>query len=453
MRILQISLKAAANVQVSLLTADSRSVALRCEPILAGTTTSGRMKKTYIAIVAAPVGGSLLAQELPPAREWIGGAAFSDWTRCAGDLGGWRTDLEGLGIELSGGYVADWAAPWSGDAGRRSSYVSLLDFNIAFDLESLVGLPKTLAYVDAYSIAGRQPSNDVGDFQGLSNIQSTRVEQIAEAWVETWLSDVRIKAGKVDFNSEFAVNESGGEFINSSAAVPSTIVAYPTYPNPAMALNLFYHPTETFYVGVAVYDGANGEGVNTGTLGPGSLFSGSPSDALFYAAEVGVAWPGGGEWGAGRFSIGAFHHTAKFSTFAGGIEQGTEGLWASVEQRVWRENPTQEDEQGVAVFATVGLADDSVSACGTSIAAGLAWIGPLRGRDDDVLGVGVFHCDLSNELGAGTPKNETAWEAFYKVQVTPAINIKPEVQYIMHPGGVAGVDDALVALLRFEFLF
>ena len=411
------------------------------------------MRVKRLAVIGMSFVGGISAQEEAASREWIGGAPFSEWQRCFGDLGGWRSELEQLGIEVSGGYVADLAAPWSGDVRRRSSYASLLDFNVALDLEALAGMPRTLAYIDAYSIAGDQPSNDVGDFQGLSNIQSNRVEQIAEVWVETWLSDVRIKAGKVDFNSEFAVCETSGEFINSTAAIPSTIVAYPTYPNPAMALNVFYHPTETFYVGLAVYDGANGEGVNTGTLGPGSAFSGSPSDALFYAAEVGVAWPGGGGWGAGRFSVGAFHHTAKFATFAGGIDAGTEGLWAGFEQRVWRENQTEDDDQGFAVFATVGVADQHVSACGTSIAAGFAWQGMLPGRDCDALGVGVFYCDLSNDVGAGTPENETAWEAFYKVQVTLAINIKPEVQYIVHPGGVAGADDVLVGLIRFEFLF
>ena len=186
------------------------------------------MRVKRLAVIGMSFVGGISAQEEAASREWIGGAPFSEWQRCFGDLGGWRSELEQLGIEVSGGYVADLAAPWSCDVRRRSSYASLLDFNVALDLEALAGMPRTLAYIDAYSIAGDQPSNDVGDFQGLSNIQSNRVEQIAEVWVETWLSDVRIKAGKVDFNSEFAVCETAGEFINSTAAIPSTIVTYPT---------------------------------------------------------------------------------------------------------------------------------------------------------------------------------------------------------------------------------
>jgi len=407
--------------------------------------------KAKLALMGVLFGGVALAQEEP--REWIGGAPFTQWTRMAGDLGGLRTQLEEHGIETSGGYTLDLAAPWSGNPRRRSTDASLLDFNVAFDLDVLAGLPRTFAFIDAYSIQGGNPSNDIGDFQGVSNIASGNVDQIAEAWVETWVSDFRIKVGKVDFNSEFSVAETAGEFVNSTAAVSPTIFVYPTYPNPATSVNVFYHPTETFYVGGAVYDGAGGEGVSIGKLGPSSFFSSDPSDAMFYAAEVGNAWAGGGGWGAGRVSLGAWHSTGKFARFSGGIEEGTEGIWAGFEQRVWRENPTEEDDQGLGVFLTVGVSDEDVSGCGTSVAAGLQWTGPFTGRDSDVFGLGVFHCDLTDDPAAGTPNDETVFEALYKVQLTNSISVKPEVQYILNPGGVVGVDDTLVALIRFEFLF
>ena len=58
-----------------------------------------------------------------------------------------------------------------------------------------------------------------------------------------------------------------------------------------------------------------------------------------------------------------------------------------------------------------------------------------------------------DDPAAGTPEDETVFEALYKVQLTPAISIKPELQYISHAGGGAGADDVLVGLVRFEFLF
>jgi len=410
-------------------------------------------------LLLSVLGAPLLGQQDtvapgPASGEWVGGLPFWQWTRATGDWGGLRTDLEADGIEFGGGYTVDIAAPWSGDTRRRSTANTLLDVNVAFDLETIAGLPRTLAYVDAYMIEGRDPSDDIGDFQGVSNIQAEDRTQIAELWVETWLLDVlRIKAGKVDFNSEFAFHEIGGEFVNSSPAVLPTIVGYPTYPDPATAINLFYVPDERWHFGVGLYDGAAADGVPTGSRGPKTFFHDDVSDAWFVCAEAGYVWAGGERWGAGRAVLGGFHHTATFATFDGGSDDGTSGLWASLEQRLWRENPGEDDGQGVGAFVAVGFADDDVSACGSSVTFGVEWTGPLAGRDHDVLGIGVHHADMSDDPGAGTPADETVFELLYKVALTPAISVKPELQYVLDPGGQQGVDDVLVGLLRIEILF
>lgn len=392
--------------------------------------------------------------EAPAPREWVGGAPLWEWTRLTGDWGGLRNSLTESGIEVSGGYTVDLAAPWSGDTRRRSSAANLLDVNAAFDLEQLLGLRRTLFYVDAYKIYGSNPSNDVGDFGTLSNIASTDVAQIAELWLETWLGDsLRVKAGKVDFNSEFAFHEIGGEFVNSTAAIVPTIVNYPTFPNPATSVNVFWSLGENSYLGAAVYDGANAYGIQTGKRGPSSFFSDRDSDAYFYAVEAGTGWAGGERWGSGRTALGAFHHSASFTRFDGNTDRGTEGLWWSIEQVLWREDPTATDPQGLGAFLSLGIADDAVSACGFSLAAGVEWTGAFAGRDFDVLGFGLFLCDLSDDVAAGTPEDELTLELLYKAQLTPAVSLKPELQYIVHPGGIAGVDDVLVGLLRLEVLF
>lgn len=388
-------------------------------------------------------------------REWIGGLPWSQWTHATGDWALLRTRLEDVGIEFGGGYTADLAAPWSGNTRRRSSISTLFDLNVAIDLEALAGLPKTLAYVDAYQIEGRDPTSDVGDFQGLSNIQADDGAEIAEVWVETWLGEsVRLKVGKVDFNSEFAFHEIGGEFVASTAAIVPTIVAYPTYPNPATSINVFVTPAEHWHVGAAIYDGAGADGIATGRRGPKGFFDDEDSDAYFLAAEIGYTWTGGQGWGAGRCVLGAFHHTATFTTFGGATENGTSGLWGSLEQRVWREHPGDaEDDQGLGTFFSFGFADDAVAVCGQAFAFGFEWRGAVPTRDHDVLGLCVCHADLSDDPGAGTPGDETAIELLYKVALTPAVSLKPEVQYILDAGGLAGADDVLVGLLRLEVLF
>jgi porin len=411
-------------------------------------------RSLFLLLSTAP----LLAQEQQsssPGREWIGGEPFTNWTHATGDWNGYRTYLEDLGIEVAGGFTGDFAGALAGGQRRRTSFSTLFDVNAAFDLEKLAGLPRTIAYIDSYQIEGRDPSSDVGDAQGLSNIQADDVREIAEVWVETWIGDeVRLKVGKVDFNSEFAFNEIGGELVNSSAAITPCIVGYPTYPDPAMSINAFYLPTSDLYFGFGIYDGAAAEGVPTGRMGPGGFFGTDDHDAYFLAAEVGKSWTGGDSWGSGRIAAGLWHHTAKFTTFGGGTDSGTSGLWLTVEQNMWRENPTDAaDRRGIGAFVSLGIADEDVSAYADTFVCGIAWNGPLEYRRDDVLSFGILHANLSNEAGAGTPNDETAFELLYKLQLTPAISVKPDLQYILNPGGVDGEDDALVALLRFEVLF
>ena len=415
------------------------------------------MRKSHGCFVSPfLIGAAALAQTQSQApNEWIGGLPFAEWTRATGNWGRLRDNLEEYGVEVGGGFTGDASAPWRGGLGKSSAWSTLLDLNVAFDLETMAGLPRTIAYVDAYRIHGSNPSDNVGDAQSLSNIQGDDTWQIAEVWLETWLSEqFRLKAGKVDFNSEFAFNEIGGEFVNSTVAITPCIVGYPTYPDPATSVNVFYVPQDNLYIGVGIYDGATAEGRRTGNRSISGFFGNDDSDAYFFAAEVGYAWTGGESWGSGRGAFGLWHHTADFEEFDGGNESGTDGFWITLEQHLWRENPTTEDDaQGLGAYAGYGHANESVSAFGNTFTIGAAWTGPLERRDADVLGVAIHYADLSDAAGAATPDNETVLELLYKIQVTPAISVKPDLQYILNPGGDGSADDVLVALLRVEVLF
>ncbi|HMQ21694.1 MAG TPA: carbohydrate porin [Planctomycetota bacterium] len=348
------------------------------------------------------------------AREWIGGRPFSEWTRVSGDWGGYRTRLEEIGIEVAGSYTADWVSPLHGGQRSRDTYVSLTDVNVAFDLDTLLGLERSLLYVDAYQIHGRQPSNDIGDAQGVSNIQGPNTEQVAELWFETWVGErLRFKVGKVDFNSEFAFNEFGGDFVHSTVAITPSIVAYPTYPNPAAAFIAFCRLEESSYVSIGAFDGAGADGFKTGRKGLGGPFESTQSDSWFFACEVGTAWAGGNTWGSGRLALGAWHHSAQFAQFSGGTSDGSSGAWFTFEQVLHRENPEQQgDDQGLRGFVTLGFADDDVTLFGRTTTVGCSWVGPLERRDSDVLGLAMNNADLSDRSGAGTRRPSVSNRTF-----------------------------------------
>ena len=159
-------------------------------------------------------------------------------------------------------------------------------------------------FIDFYSFNGENGSDDVGDVQGLSNIDlDASRDEIAELWYEQVLLDgkVRVKIGKVEANSEFDFADNAGDFMCSSPGCSPTIFVFLTYPDPATSVNVFIYPNDSLYVGAGLYDGAGQEGISTGLRGPETFF-GSPSD-LFIIGEAGMTWECA-EGRPGRLAIG-----------------------------------------------------------------------------------------------------------------------------------------------------
>ncbi len=389
--------------------------------------------------------------EIPEAPEWFGGMPFWEWSRLTGNWGGARTDLEEWGLTLAGSYTMDWTNVVSGGRRQESSYRHLIDFNATFDLEKLVGLTGGQVYLDFYSLAGDGASEDAGDFQGVSDIESGHVDQIAELWYEQSLFDgiVRLKIGKVDANEEFAFVEAGGEVINSSASYSPTLFTLPSYPDPAMSVNAFVYPCDWFYAGAGIYDGATQDGHSTGGRGPATFFSDSTSSDWFLIAEAGLTAETLGFLRNARFAFGAWHHSGTFDTFDGGADDGTTGFYCVGESRVWSPTPDEEEsDRGLYAFVQYGWADPEVSEVENHVGFGLTLRGVCDGRPDDALAAYVSWVDLSDEPGAGFDEDETALEFAYGIQVTPYFVLRPDIQFIFNPSGDASRDTAVVLSLR-----
>ena len=438
--------------------------------MLCNVLASSRLLATAFAFAALEASALSQTQEQAPGeqgaqsneeqvaidREWIGGAPWTDWTRITGDWRSARTWLEEQGIEVGANLTLDWGANWNGGLRNRSTVMSMPDFNVALDLEQLFGLPRTLVFLDFYQTEGRGLSGDVGALQGVSNIENFNTSQVAEAWFETWFGDsVRFKFGKVDFNSEFAFSEVASEFINPSPGITPTAQWGPTFPNPATSANLFVMPSESTYVGVGVYDGAGAVGINTGSQGFSGFFRDDESDSYFTIVEAGAGWTGGNTWGSGRLAIGGWYHGERFDRFDGGTERGASGGYAILDQIVWRENPEDaEDLQGLGFTAVVGFAGSAdIVNVPLHLQAGVVWTGAVEGRDDDAIGLLITYAELSDAQGSPYQGAETIFELVYKWQLTPAVILRPDLQYVMNPSGDPTLEDSLVGMLRMEIVF
>jgi porin len=381
-----------------------------------------------------------------------------EWDHLTGNWFGARDALAVAGIDIQASVIMDVSRNFQG--GLRtdgSTFRHLFDLNVTLDLETLIGLQGGTVFADFYNHNGPDSSAvDTGDFQAYSNIDADGRTELAELWYRQDLFDGRvgIKVGKVEANADFAYVEHGGEFIHSSPGFSPTILAFPSYPDPATAVIVFTHLCDWLYANVGLFDGALQEGYLTGTRGPGT-FLGKPAD-LFAIGEAGLLWElAGGK--PGRLGVGGWGHTGTFDRFDGGTDHGTAGWYVVLDQVLTREQPEVEnDEQGLAMFAQLAGSDDDVAEADWHVGCGCRYVGLLPTRDDDITGVMasyVHFSDPARAAGVFDEDYELAIEAFHRVQVTPWIALKPDLQYIVNPGGDADVNDAVVGTLRIEVVF
>lgn len=396
-----------------------------------------------------PVLASFRAPPAETAKETDSGKETftSDWR-------GYRTKLEDRGVYIHFGVWADTFQNTRGGANTADmDFMHIESLNFTLDTEKLFGFKGGTFFIDLQHAGGDNPSENVGDFQGVSNIGADRRDQLAEFWYEQKLLDgqVRFKVGKIDAAYEFDAIDAAGNFLNSSTGLSPTVVGFPTYPDPAFGIVAEYAPGESFYLRGGVFDGSGQEGKTLGDDGIGfDTFFGHPAD-LFLIGEAGFAWKAGHL--PGRAALGIAYHTGTFDRFDGGTEDGVASYYCVFEQMIARESDDEDDAQGTSVFLRAGYTDGDTSDARYHLGGGIVSTGFCPGRNDDSAGVALNFIGFSNAPGADFGGDELNIELFYRAQITPYFSITPDVQYVVNPSGDDSLDDALAVGVRFVLEF
>ncbi|MEY2785972.1 MAG: Porin precursor [Planctomycetota bacterium] len=393
-------------------------------------------ERQVAASVSADPGPVLLLPE-PQAPQPAASAGLS------GAWGGWRERLAQQGVELSLTVTLEGNSVLAGGVRQNTSGHALIDLTGNLDLDRIFGWHDALLSVQGYAIRGHNPSEDAGDFQYFSSTSSGReVTQIAQLFFEQWYSErsLRLKFGKWDGNAEFGFAGNTGKSIHASSVFSPTYFTMPTYPNPATGILAGWVPAEDWTIQAAVMDGAGWTGVNTGSTGP-STFFGAPSD-LFAITELAHRWQTEGEALAGGLSLGAWHHSGDFSTTGGGVDSGTMGFYATLDQELSRN-----DNGAIAGFVQLGLADRDVAPVDLHLGGGIGQIGLGEGHEDDGYGLYASYAHFSTDAGF-SESAETAVELYLTWTLREGVILQPDLAYIVNPGGDAGLDNALVFTLR-----
>ena len=352
-----------------------------------------------------------------------------------------RRLLHGLnehGIAPQGVFIYDWSKALHADqdSGRGFGRYSF-DLLVPVDGKKLFGLNGSAGMVrlkhhinlfgETYDCAA----------QLYSNIDASSRTTLYEIWFEQRLmSDrLRIKAGKIDANTEFAVVQNAGDFLNSSMGYSPTIVTFPTYPEPKLGVSAFVHAKGSYGLGLGVFRTA---GANTLSI-----------------IEPGRTWNLGKLEHPGRMSFGYWRLDGSIARFDHSQTSGTQGLYSVVEQVIWRQPIAQDQgEHKLSTFLQLGWAEGRVSGFTHHAGGGAILQGPLRRRSQDSIGLAVTWVRFSSEPEAGFDlRSEFVVESYYKVPFNKHIALVQDFQFLHHPGGLRANRDCPVITPRLVVSF
>ncbi len=401
---------------------------------------------------------------------------------------------EGLqGSRLTLGYAADGFLPVRGGTSGEPCALDNLDLLVHLDLNQLLGLSGTSVRVHVQSSRRSSRSPVVEALQGLSNLEADPEWRLYEAWIEhqAWSRRLSILAGIRDLNGDFDVIPSTGDFLNGAfglgpeyglrgSAGPST------FSTTGLAARIRIEPRPSLYGLFGVSEGippAPGEsrfspdpregGLLSVEIGYSRTPSGIPSDPA-PALERQVSGRGRGQplqarrrgrIGRGssiqatdtKVALGGWGHTRRLESWSPGEPSARSwGLYFLGERLLRRD---QDGTGGISAFARVGTAADAVNRLDLTLRAGVAYLGALPGRPEDVLGLGFAYARnggpflrARREAALLAERSEIVLELTYRFEALRFLTVQPDLQWIMSPGMDPALADALAFGLRANVL-
>ena len=439
------------------------------------------------AVAAAPVTtDDVNPVDIPEADLAIQAAPADQWTglltrqNMLGDIGGLRSLLAKGGMTLGITETSEWLNNSRGGLKTGSAYDGLTTVTLKMDTLTAFGLPGGTINVSGVNIHGRNlGESNIGSLQTASGIEADATTRLWEAWYQQKFLDetVDVKVGQQSIDQEFMVSQYASTFVNTMfgwPAVPSYDMPAggPAYPLSALGVRLRVHPTDEITLLAGVFDGnpaGTSEGDPQKQNAHGTNFN--VNDGALYIAELqyGLNQPSLGmvENGSkvglpGTYKLGAWYNTEKFADQRYGTDglslanpnsngdpvqhKGDYSFYAVADQMIWHLAP--DSARSVGVFARVMGAPGDRNLLSFSANAGVTLTAPFLGRDLDMVSLGMGYTQVGNSIhnldedaGDRVRTHETYVEATYQYQLTPWMQLQPDIQYTMNPGAGQSPDD------------
>lgn len=361
-------------------------------------------------------------------------------------------------------YLGETFGNVSGGLGQGAVYNGLAKLGVGLNLEKLTGWAGASLYANTILPHGASISQKyVGDLNGVSNLDTYDGARLYKLWFQQVLDEGRwsLRLGQIAADKECFVSEGAALFLNNAFGtfpIISANLPAPIFPLSAPGFRGRWAPDEAFSVTGMVFAGD----VGTAVSNPHNThwhFRGP--DGLLGLLEVAYkTHPAAGDPSLpGTFKLGGFYDGKSFTDQASGsARHGNYGLYAIADQWLYRESSGDPGTpRGLSLFGRVAWApqaDRNVATFDGETGINYTGLFPSRSRDLTGVALALTHLGGSYVRAAGgVCDHELVLEATHLFVLGEHLALQPDLQYVVHPGGLGRVRDAVAAGLRLTLAY
>jgi len=342
-------------------------------------------------------------------------------------------------VQPGASWTVDVLSAVVGSPDRGTDVVGRVDAWL--DLEgAAIGLDKLSSHIDVMAVHGPDFSGRrVGAYQTISSLEAETLPHVYEAWA-LWKPNPHIsaKAGLIDLNAEFDIQNTGALFVNSAFGIgpdisQSGLNGPSIFPMTASAAVLrFEHGRKGLAFGM--FDAVAGSRNDPRKIA--LRWPGKTGALLIAEARVPI-----GTW---LLQAGAWHYTTRFDALDPAHPPAvSQGIYGLVEGTVSKQ---------ISAWLRLGAADARANPVAAYFGGGaVATLGEWR------LGLAAAHARLGKAARRTLYAPDRARHAETVIELTAQrpvaswLLVQPDLQYVVHPGWNRGARNALVAGLRLSF--
>jgi len=405
-----------------------------------------------------------------------------------GDWNGERQQLEQQGYKFTASIMSQSATNLDGGYNDSNTFENAAQLSLGanFDLEKIAGWKDTTASLIVTKRDGnaltleriKDPrSSQLGNAQEIYG--RGKIWRLSQAWVKKGFVDntIQAKVGRMGMSEDF--NSSQCEFQNlllcGGQLGKSIGSIWYNSPVGVWAANVKYQFAPEWTLGVGVYE-VNPDNIKTESNSDG--FNLDMNNMKGATIPVELAWkPKLAAFNGlpGEYKVGALYSTAEANDIktAGKVHDGKQSFWINAQQQLT--NNGQDPKRGLYISFNGVVNDKATTFVQSTQQLALWYKGPFDSRPNDSIGFGIANYLVNDrakdkQIATNESRGYYSYDAIasdyipiqddelnvelnYTYQWSPAVMLRPNIQYIHQPAGVKAVDDAWVAGLSVKVNF